>query len=120
MIKLLDRKMLKGMKKDIEEQIKAGVEKEELFIESFYYIGDGIYEWNDAYKAEPRFVGNITKKEKEANRIESFKKIKSQGNYKITIQVYDDIDDVDFYIEATSLDTEAYDLEEKEYIMLCV
>ena len=96
-MKLLSRQELKKIKKDIIEQLKNGIEEDNLYIDGFWYIGDNTYISNDLTK-EKRFTGNVKKEEINDNDWELVK----QGNYELQLVI--DNMDVDIYIECPVTD----------------
>lgn len=88
-----NRKELKAIKKDILEQLKSGISTSDLYIKDFCNYGDDFYspidENNTCY-----FDGRLTKEEIDD---ENYPKVdKKEG---ITIQVYQDEDTNEFYID---------------------
>lgn len=116
-MKIMERNDLRNLKKDMEAQIQAGFDTTQLHIPMFYYSGDNTYIWNDEYTKEPRFKGIITKNEKEMNKVRSFEKVVTQGNYEIQIEVDEMDKKVYFYIVTSLLDEDTDEIETK-YLML--
>ena len=105
-MKLLTRLELKKIKKDIIEQLKSGIEENDLYINGFVCIGDNTYITN-SLTVEKRFTGNVKKSEIQE---EEYKLVK-YGNYELQIVIEDK--EIDFYILCKLEDLGGYEDLEK-------
>lgn len=80
----LNRKQLKDIKKDIQEQLNSGVNYEELYVKNWNYIGDAIYEGKERIFLD----GRITTKE--LNNYDKHTKYTVTKTDQITFMVIED------------------------------
>lgn len=106
-VKAFNRNELRGLKKDILEQIKAEIELDSLHIPHCNTYGDNVYE---GVTRDVRFCGRVTKKE--SNNL----KVEKMGKLTIEIIEVDNEYDVLFSVECTLVDE--YDWEVEEWVTL--